>query len=244
MLEHDDQPHPAPPAPSPRRLWVHPLIAVLLLTVGFAGGYVTRSLTAADAASEVADAQPADAPVAPAALADDDAFLGPADAPITIVEFSDYECPFCKKFRDETFDALLRHYEGQVRFVYRDFPLMSIHPRAQLAAEVAECAGEQGQYWPMHDALFADQAGWRSAAKPFERFGLYATQLGLDSGAFSECLKSGRFTGEVQADLEAGIALGITGTPTFIINGKKVSGALPFAMFQSLLERELFALGR
>jgi len=227
---------------------VHPLIVLLMLALSFAGGYATHSLTATDGASPVVEAQPpapAAAVAAPSGdLTDDDASLGPVDAPITIVEFSDYECPFCKKFRDETLNLLLRNYEGQIRFVYRDFPLTSIHPRAQIAAEVAQCAGDQGQYWPMHDVLFADQDGWRSAANPFERFAQYASQLGLEIEPFLNCLKSGKFSEEVQSDLEAGIALGITGTPTFIINGKKVSGALPYAMFQSLLERELFALSR
>jgi hypothetical protein len=88
---------------------------------------------------------------------DDDPFIGPEDAPVTIVEFGDFQCPYCKRFADDTFRDLLEEYEGDIRFVYRDFPLSSIHPDAQRAAEAAECADEQGQFWEMHDAIFAQQ---------------------------------------------------------------------------------------
>ncbi len=182
----------------------------------------------------------ADAPSAAALadmdeLMDDDAFKGDADAPVTIVEWSDYECPFCARFYDQTLGQIQTEYidKGLVKLVYRDFPL-GFHANAQKAAEAAECAGEQGKYFDMHDALFDN--GVAGGVSSFKQF---AADIGLDTDEFNECLDSGAMADEVAKDLKDGSAAGITGTPGFIINGKLVSGAQPFSVFKQVIDAEL-----
>jgi protein-disulfide isomerase len=170
-------------------------------------------------------------------LVDDDAFKGDANAPVTIVEWSDYECPFCARFYDQTLAQLDEEYikTGKVKFVYRDFPL-GFHQQAQKAAEAAECAGEQGKYFDMHDALFEN--GVAGGVSSFKQF---ASDIGLDTGDFDECLDSGEMASEVAEDLAAGSAAGVTGTPGFIINGQLVSGAQPFSVFKQVIDAALAA---
>jgi protein-disulfide isomerase len=175
-------------------------------------------------------------------FADNDPGIGPKDAPLLIVEFSDFECPFCKRFHEDTLTPLLNEYEGLVRFVYRDFPLDSIHPRAQIAAEAAECANEQGRFWLMHDLLFADQAGWSGAPNVFDRFRMYAQQLQMDEDQFVECITSGKYRQEVLMDQQAAMAYGIRGTPSFIVNDKLLRGAVSIEIFRQVLDEELAAL--
>jgi protein-disulfide isomerase len=159
--------------------------------------------------------------------------IGPDDAPITIVEFSDYQCPYCTAWYEQTFSQLLASYPDQIRFVYRDLPL-PMHPEAVPAAEAADCAGEQGAYWKYHDALFSDQYTLGRAA--YEQ---YATDLGLDIVAFKACLDDHRYQAEIQADAADAAKLGLNGTPSFVINGRIVVGALPFASFKSIIDEEL-----
>lgn len=162
---------------------------------------------------------------------DDDPAWGPADAPVTIVEFGDYQCPYCKRFYDETFPAIKAAYEGRVRFVYRDFPLTSIHPYAQKAAEASECADDQGRFWDYHDVLWANQGALDIASLK-----AYAAQLGLDMATFDDCLNSGKNAQEVQKDHSDGASYGVPGTPTFFINGVKLVGAQPFSSFQAVID--------
>lgn len=164
---------------------------------------------------------------------DDDPFIGPADAQITIVEFSDYECPYCTKWHDEVWPRIQEEYSGQVRLVYRDFPL-NIHSNATLAAEAANCAGEQDSYWQYHAALFRAEQGLSQSA-----FQKYAQELGLIETDFNQCLDSRRYQEEVQADFEYAVQLGVKSTPTFFINGIILIGAQPFEAFQDVIEREL-----
>lgn len=166
---------------------------------------------------------------------DDDPTLGPEDAPITMIEFSDYECPYCTKFHNEVFGRLMEAYGSQIRFVYRDFPITSIHSEAFPAAEAANCAGEQGNYWGYHDKLFKGGPEALSA----EAYLQYAEELSLDMTAFQECLDSRRFQQEVQADLDYAAQLGVRSTPTFFINGIGVVGAQPYEVFQQVIESEL-----
>ncbi len=168
-------------------------------------------------------------------LIDDDAIKGDVDAPVTIVEFSDYECPFCGRYFEQTQPQIIKEYvnTGKVRLVYRDFPL-DFHQNAQKAAEVAECAGEQNKYWEMHDKLFENQQ-----ALSVDNSKKYAKELGLNTNQFNECLDSGKMTSEVAKDLQDGQVVGISGTPGFIINGKLVSGAQPFTVFKQIIEQEL-----
>ncbi len=163
--------------------------------------------------------------------ADDDPAVGPEDAPVLIVSFSDYQCPFCARFALETLPQILEAYEGKVRFVFRDFPF---HTYAQKAAEAAECADDQGQFWAYHDTIFQNQS-----ALTLDDLKKYAADLGLDTAAFDECLDLGKYEEEVQSDLQAGLGYGVGGTPTFFINGRVMVGAQPFAAFQALIEEEL-----
>jgi protein-disulfide isomerase len=169
------------------------------------------------------------------------AVLGDPDAPVTIVDFSDYQCPYCRRHFEQTLPRIIETYveTGQARYVYKDFPLHSIHPNAQKAAEAAECAGEQGQYWPMHDRIFQGQDQWARSADPVPALKEYAAALGLDASQFATCLDSGQFAAEVEADLSEGMAAGVTGTPGFFINGRPLFGAMPFSEFQRVIEKEL-----
>ncbi len=168
-------------------------------------------------------------------LVDDDAVLGDDDAPITIVEFSDFECPFCGRFHTSTWPELKSKYvdTGKVKFVYRDFPL-SFHPQAQKAAEAAECAGEQDKYWEMHELLFSQ--GVQGGVTSFKQF---ASQIGLNTGKFNDCLDSGKMVSEIRKDMADGAAVGVQGTPAFYVNGVEVSGAQPFQVFQQIIDGQL-----
>jgi protein-disulfide isomerase len=225
------------------------VIVAFVAVVFFLGGYLTHAFVASDTAEARAPVQETGGATASSSNlfvidADDDPFLGPADAPVTIIEFSDFECPFCKRFHDETFDRILDTYEGRVRYVYRDFPLSSIHPAAQKAAEAAECADEQGQFWAIHEQLFAAQADWANASNVTEALKSYAAELGLDGSEFDECLDTGRYAAEVLEDLSDGTAYGIMGTPTFYVNGVELAGAQPFSAFQEVIDRQLAELGQ
>ena len=171
---------------------------------------------------------------------DEDAVLGNPDAPVTIVEFSDFQCPYCAKFVEDTKDLLVEEYvsKGLVKFIYRDFPLPS-HTEAALAAEATECVGEYGGdklYYDMHDAVFMRTEEWSQVENAEEVFVGMAGELGVDIAA---CLADGEMAAEVEADYTAGRSYGVTGTPTFFINGKKVVGALPFEVFEAIIESEL-----
>lgn len=166
---------------------------------------------------------------------DDDAVLGDENAPVTIIEFSDYECPFCTRFYLNTLPQLKREYidTGKVKLIYRDFPL-SFHQNAQKAAEAAECAEEQGKYYEMHDKLFDE--GVDGGVSSFKQ---YAKEIGLNAEEFNECLDSGEMASEVQKDFQDGQRAGVQGTPTFFINGKILKGAQPFEVFKQIIEEEL-----
>ncbi len=171
---------------------------------------------------------------------DDDAVIGDEDAPVTIIEFSDYECPFCQRHYQQTYGQIKKDYidTGKVKYVLRDFPL-SFHPQAQKAAEAAECAGEIGgdeAYFKMHDKLFGE-----GVASGVTGFKSYAKAIGLDSEKFDDCLDSGKMASEVSKDMTEGGAVGVQGTPAFFINGKMISGAQPYANFKQTIDAELNA---
>jgi protein-disulfide isomerase len=157
---------------------------------------------------------------------------GPANAPVTIVEFSDFECPYCSR-ANETLARVEEAYAGKVRIVFRDYPL-SFHSNAQKAAEAGQCAHDQGKFWEMHDKMFANQR-----ALEVENLKLYAQDLGLDSKAFDACLDGGSKAEVVKENFEAGLDLGVRGTPAFFVNGKMIAGALPFEEFQKIIDQEL-----
>lgn len=162
---------------------------------------------------------------------------GPADAPITIVEFSDYQCPFCARVTP-TMDRVMKTYAGKVRRVFKDFPLPS-HPQAPKAAEAARCAGDQGKYWEMHARLFANQA-----ALQIDQIKKTASSLGIDQAAFDQCLDGGKYTSKVAADLDQGEGLGVNSTPSLFINGRPLVGAQPFDVFKQVIDEELARVGR
>ncbi len=162
---------------------------------------------------------------------DDDPVLGAADAKVTIIEFSDFECPYCRRVQP-TLKRLLKEYEGQVRLVFRDFPL-SFHKNAHKAAEAAQCAGDQGKFWPYHDKLFEQTALAPADLKK------YAGEMELDLDKFSACLDSGKYTQEVEKDMQDGQAVGVNSTPSFFVNGQPLSGAVPYERFQELVEAAL-----
>ena len=177
---------------------------------------------------------------------DDDPFLGDFKAPITLIEFSDYQCPFCGRFFQNTLPLLKKEYieTGTLKYVFRDFPL-PFHKEAQKAAEAAQCAGDQGRYWEMHDLIFQNQK-----AMKVEDLKGHAESLGLNIGDFNRCLDGGKYTEEIKKDRADGQKAGVQGTPGFIlgrstedgkIKGRFIRGAQPYQSFkkeiESLLEK-------
>ncbi len=167
---------------------------------------------------------------------DDDPVLGDAAAALTIIEFSDYQCPYCLKFYSASLPLLIDDYidEDVVKLVYRDFPL-PIHSEAKLAAEAAECVGKSGDelYFKMHDFLFERTSEWSKNENAIEVLIGFGSELGVD---IRSCLENGEMTAEVEADYTAGRSYGVTGTPTFFFNGKKLVGAWPYEVIESVIE--------
>ncbi len=158
---------------------------------------------------------------------------GPDDAVVTIVEFSDFQCPFCQRVLP-TIDQILAKYPNQVRFVYRHLPLSNIHPRAQAAAEAAACAGNQGNFWGYHDLIFANVRALSD--EDFER---YASELGLEMPAFRQCVQNRETQQIVDADAAAAESLRISGTPSFLLNGIPMHGAQSLEAFSEIIDAEI-----
>ena len=163
-----------------------------------------------------------------------DPVFGAADAPITIIEFADFQCPYCQRHAVQTYPLLLEDFGDQIRFVYKDFPLTGIHEQAFPAALAAQCAQEQGMFWEYHDLLFSGGMELGDDA-----YFAYADELGLVGSEFTVCYEEGRFSDIVQADYDLGIRLGVNATPTFFVNGIRVVGAQPYSVFADLIEYEL-----
>lgn len=214
-----------------RRSHVYAAIIPLAFFAGLATGFLFWGRDAAPGNAPAAAAGPQEPTQLEISL-DDDPSLGPADAPITIVEFSDYNCPYCEKWHTETFRQLQAAYPDQILFVYRDFPITSQESMA--AAQAANCAGEQDAYWSFHDSLLS---GGLDLGR--EAYVQYATRLGLDVEALLACLDSGKYQEEVEADARYAAGLGVSGTPTFFINGRPLVGAQPLSQFQEIIENEL-----
>lgn len=157
---------------------------------------------------------------------------GAADARVTIVEFSDFECPYCAKVQG-TLDAVLKAYPDDVRLVYRHFPL-SFHKNARAASEATLCAEDQGKFWPMHDEIFEDQKNM--SVDDLKR---HAKTIKLDVEKFTACLEARTHNDYVEADIEEANRIGITATPTFYINGRKLEGGYDVASFRKMIEKEL-----
>ncbi|PIN79406.1 hypothetical protein COV16_04415 [Candidatus Woesearchaeota archaeon CG10_big_fil_rev_8_21_14_0_10_34_8] len=215
------------------------IILIILITRDFmspAGGPSDATDFADDTEDDAAEIEFSDVE-----LSDGDWIKGEEDAPVTIIEYSDFQCPYCQRFYLQTLSSIEENYidTGKVKIVFRHFPL-SFHQNAQISAEAAECAGEQGMFWEMHDMLFENGSGDGTGLAQTDIEG-YAADLGLDTATFSECLDSGKYTEKVQTDIKTGAAQGVKGTPGFIVNGVLVSGAQPYSVFEQVIEAALAA---
>ncbi|MBK8616911.1 MAG: DsbA family protein [Anaerolineales bacterium] len=223
------------------------VLVVLAFAVGILVGYVAwgRGTTVTAAAPAAVAAQQPSGPVVEAPQPTQSPYtryeiptegypsLGPDDAEIVIVEFSDYQCPFCRRFHDETYQQLLDAYPGQIRFVYRNLPLTSIHPSAMPAAIASLCANDQNKYWEFHEKLFSSETLDEAT------YIQYATDLGLDVETFTACLTSGSHDEFIQQDMNFSLDLGVQSTPTFFVNGLAIVGAQPLVNFQQIIDKEL-----
>jgi protein-disulfide isomerase len=223
MLNRPLRTRRAPPSPL-----VYMFIPLAFL-LGLGGGYLLWGSTQPPVAAGTTPVRRVDVST------DNDPSSGPEDAPVTIIEFSDFQCPYCQVWYQQVYQQLMTSYPNKIRFVYRDLPL-PMHPQATPAAEAAECANEQGAFWEYHDALFSQQYGLDRAA--YEQ---YAADLGLDAKAFTACLDSHRYLDEIQADARDAASAGLNSTPSFVINGRILIGALPLADFKAVIDEELAA---
>lgn len=193
---------------------------VLILVIGFVAVYAMRG----GFSSEVTPV------TAPVGRTDDGYYYkGSPDAAVTVIEYGDYQCPSCAFYDKSLAPIIDRDYvnTGKIKFIYHELPLTNIHPNAQVAAEAARCAGDQdvAKYWQMHDMLFLNQDSWAGLSSPQNVFSSYAGQIGLNRATFESCLSSGANTAAIQASEQAGVAAGIQATPTFDVNGTKVSAS-------------------
>ncbi|HTY07697.1 MAG TPA: thioredoxin domain-containing protein [Candidatus Edwardsbacteria bacterium] len=160
--------------------------------------------------------------------------LGSPDAPIKIVEFSDFQCPYCKAWNDDTITPLKQKYGDKIVLYYRHYPLTQIHPEAMNGAVAAECANEQGKFWDMHDALFRTQS-----VISVDNSKSLAGTLGLDAQKFNDCMTKNPYQADIAADISDGDSYGVSGTPTFFVNGVRLVGAMPLASFTAVIDQEL-----
>lgn len=169
--------------------------------------------------------------------ADDDPYLGLVDAPVEIIAFEDFQCPFCQQAEPILYNVY-QQYPQQVKVVYRDFPLYTIHDQSIAAAQAGECADEQGQFWAWHDLAFINQSDLPLAPAVFST---WAEQAGLDVAAFDACVQAERYASEVQKDLDEGFLAGVSATPTFFINGQRVRGVVTEQQWIDLIEAAILA---
>ena len=163
---------------------------------------------------------------------------GNPEAKVTIVEFSEYQCPFCARYVADAYQKIWQAYGEDIYYIWRDFPL-SFHQNGIPAAVAAQCAGQQGQYWEMHDQLFTSQETWSESLEPEAEFAAYAQKLGLNVGDFSACTQDEEIKSRIEADFKLGQQMGVSSTPTFFINGQRLVGAQPFEAFKTIIDQEL-----
>lgn len=241
------------PVVLPTQLWA--ILLLVTFAIGLGSGYLIwarpQEARAAAAEQKLAAAEEASAAQATAAAQgaqvdvpeqvkrydvpmDDDPIFGSETAEITIIEFSDYECPFCQRWHEEAWPQIKAKYGDKVRLVFRDYPLDSIHPNAIPAAEAANCAGDQDRYWEFNELLFTGGKPLNSAT-----YDEYAKQVGLDLKSFQQCVSDRTHQDEVAKDLAYANELGVRSTPTFFVNGLAVVGAQPFEVFEQIIDMEL-----
>ncbi len=174
--------------------------------------------------------------------ANDDPFLGDEKAKVTVIEFSDFQCPFCRSFWRDTLPQLKKEYidTSKIKFVYRDYPL-PFHKGAIPAAEGSQCAGDQSKFWEMHDKIFQEQDKQGQGTIQFTKADVvkWAGQIGLNMVSFNQCLNSGKYKAEVEKDIADGTTAGVSGTPTTFINGRSLVGAQPLSSFKTIIDEEL-----
>jgi len=165
---------------------------------------------------------------------------GSDDATVTIVEFTDFECPFCERYYTDTYGQIISDYvdTGKVKYIYRDLPL-PFHANAENAAVAVRCAAREGKFEEMHNMIFENQSSWAEEADANKTFVSYGTKLGIAAGTMQSCMSDESVLTEVQADNQLASTLGANGTPTFIVNGTLLVGAQPYAAFQAAIEAEL-----
>ncbi len=204
---------------------------VLLIMVFVGKQPVDLAVNAEDNTALAAEEQqaPEAAPVPP--VTDADYFIGGKNAKVVLIEYTDFECPYCLRHHD-TAKQIRETYGDKIKFVGRNFPL-SFHPESQKAAEAVECAGEQGKYWQMYDAAFAaNEAGEMGV----EKWKSEAVKLGLNASKFNDCLDSGKTVSKIDEQMASASAAGVDGTPATFVNGQLVSGALPFESFKQIID--------
>lgn len=234
IMPHMDNTNPPPETITFKRTHFYSVLVVLAFALGILVGYLAwgRDRAAApSAAAPAAEQQTArryDIPTKGYPS------IGPRDAEITIVEFSDFQCPYCQKWHVQVFEQLMAAYPNKIRLVYRNLPLTQIHPEAMSAAEASLCANDQNAYWKYHDQLFdnADSLG-------ADLYGRIASDLRLNIAAFEKCMTDHKYQAVIQEDMQFAIDLGVQSTPTFFINGLAVVGAQPLSVFQQVIDQEL-----
>jgi len=228
--------------------WATPIVGVVMLVLGLLVGYFVRPLMLNQAQSEasVNSAPPVVIPSADNAasqqklmetvLAKTRHFRGDANAPVTIIEFADFQCPYCGRFFAETKPQIDEQYmqSGKVRFAYFNFAFLG--QESNWAAEAAECASDQNKFWEYHDMLYGSQSGENQGAFNKDNLKKFAEELGLDTSAFTECLDSGKYTQLIQDESSMASSIGVRSTPTFLVNGQAVVGAQPFEIFQQTID--------
>lgn len=238
----------------PANLTNYILILLLVAAAFLAGMFVKDAGQGGQVAGEqeaVALDQPANPQAAPeeenAPLAEADwakvsqggaAEKGSKNAKVTIVEFSEYECPYCQRYVQDAYAKIFEEYGDQIRYVFHDYPL-PFHANAQLTSEAARCAGDQGKYWEMHDELFAKRDEWTAATDAKTTVTNLAAGVGLNKASFTACLESGKHTQAVKDDMALGQSVGVSATPSFFINGQMLVGAQPFEAFKAIIDQEL-----
>lgn len=210
------------------------LIAVLLVVFG--GKAANQPSARGRHGANLGQRQQAQALPDKVFLEETDYVLGKSDAPVTLVEFGDYQCTFCTKFFKETESTLVDRYvnTGKLKIIFRDFVING--RESQNAAEAAECAGEQGKYWDYHNRLFSERRGYNVGVFKEDNLKRFASDLGLDAGQFEACYETGKYRQEIAKDTQDAARFGGTGTPTFFINGQKLVGAQPLNVFAGVIE--------
>ncbi len=228
--------------------WATPIIGLLMLVLGLLVGYYGRPIMLNQAPSEASvnsespvvipttDNSAAQQKLMETVLAQTRHFMGDPDAPVTIIEFADFQCPYCGRFFAETKPQIDEQYmqSGEVRFAYFNFAFLG--PESNWAAEAAECASDQNKFWEYHDKLYASQAGENQGAFNKDNLKKFAEELALDTSTFDQCLDSGKYTQLVQDESSLASSIGVRSTPTFLINGQAVVGAQPYEIFQQTID--------